>query len=154
MLNKTFALEDYSANHIMRFESADFAETCIWRLLKYPTWAVMNWSHSSPWTPTVHYMVNWRQFTLIWIYSQPTAWCILFLLRPVLRMIFGCTFSAMFLVAAVVGLRWPEWCVRSCCVRSVSNGSGPSFRGQVRVQTEPLPNWWSGLSIIPNHQLE
>jgi len=33
---------------------------------------------------------------------------------------------------------------------SVSNGSGPSLRVRVRVQTEPLPNWRSGSSINPN----
>jgi len=33
---------------------------------------------------------------------------------------------------------------------SVSNGSGPSLRVQVRVRTEPLPNWRSGLSTHPN----
>jgi len=33
---------------------------------------------------------------------------------------------------------------------SVSNGSGPSLRVWVRVQTEPLPNWRSGSSINPN----
>ena len=33
---------------------------------------------------------------------------------------------------------------------SVSNGSGPSLRVRVRVQTEPLPNWESGSSIYPN----
>jgi len=34
-------------------------------------------------------------------------------------------------------------------VGSVSNGSGPSLRVWVRVQTEPLPNWRSGSSINP-----
>jgi len=33
---------------------------------------------------------------------------------------------------------------------SVSNGSGPSLRVRVRVQTELLPNWRSGSSINPN----
>jgi len=33
---------------------------------------------------------------------------------------------------------------------SVSNGSGPSLRVRVRVQTEPLPNWRFGSSINPN----
>jgi len=33
---------------------------------------------------------------------------------------------------------------------SVSNGSGPSLRVRVRVQTEPFPNWRSGSSINPN----
>ena len=33
---------------------------------------------------------------------------------------------------------------------SVSNGSGPSLRVRVRVQTEPLQNWRSGSSINPN----
>jgi len=31
---------------------------------------------------------------------------------------------------------------------SLSNGSGPSLRDQVRVETKPSPNWLSGLSII------
>ena len=35
---------------------------------------------------------------------------------------------------------------------SDSNGSGPSLRVRVRVRTEPLPNWWSGLSTHPNCQ--
>jgi hypothetical protein len=35
-------------------------------------------------------------------------------------------------------------------IASVSNGSGPSLRVRVRVQTEPLPNWLSGSSINPN----
>jgi len=37
-----------------------------------------------------------------------------------------------------------------CHLHSVSNGSGPSLRVRVRVQTEPLPNWGSGSSINPN----
>jgi len=36
---------------------------------------------------------------------------------------------------------------------SVSNGSGPSLRVRVRVQTGPLPNWRSGSSINPNSPL-
>jgi len=36
---------------------------------------------------------------------------------------------------------------------SVSNGSGPSLCVRVQVQTELLPNWWSGSSMNPNCQL-
>jgi len=42
-----------------------------------------------------------------------------------------------------IGSRWAR----------VSNGSGLSLRVWVRVQTEPLPKWRSGLSIHPNCQL-
>jgi len=41
----------------------------------------------------------------------------------------------------------------SLSYHSVSNSSGPSLRVRVRVQTEPLPNRRSGLSINPNCQL-
>jgi len=40
--------------------------------------------------------------------------------------------------------------LRNTITCSVSNGSGPSLRVRVRVQTEPLPNWRSGSSINPN----
>jgi len=39
---------------------------------------------------------------------------------------------------------------RDCDMVSVSNGSGPSLRVRVRVQTEPLPNWRFGSLINPN----
>jgi len=50
-------------------------------------------------------------------------------------------------------LQW--WARRSLLafVGSVSNGSWPSLWVRVRVQTEPLPNWRSGLSIKLNCQL-
>ena len=35
-------------------------------------------------------------------------------------------------------------------IGSVINGSGPSLRVRVRVQTELLPNWRSGSSLNPN----
>jgi len=35
---------------------------------------------------------------------------------------------------------------------SISNGSGPSLQVLVRVQTEPLPNCRSGMSINPNRR--
>jgi len=38
-------------------------------------------------------------------------------------------------------------------VDSVSNSLGTSLHVQVWVQTEPLPNWRSGLSTTPNRQL-
>jgi len=37
-------------------------------------------------------------------------------------------------------------------VVSISNGSGPSLRVRVWVQTELSPKLWSGLSTHPNHQ--
>jgi len=36
---------------------------------------------------------------------------------------------------------------------SVSNGSGLSLLVRVQVQTEPLPNWQSRMSMNPNCQL-
>jgi len=38
-------------------------------------------------------------------------------------------------------------------ITSVSDGSGPSLWVRVHVQTEPLPNWRSVLSINPNGPL-
>jgi hypothetical protein len=53
--------------------------------------------------------------------------------------------------------RWKSGAIWALCWwrsrPSVSDGSGPSLQVQVRVQTEPLPNCRSGLSINPNRQL-
>jgi len=43
-----------------------------------------------------------------------------------------------------------HWWRMKLVLDSVSNGSGPSLQVRVGVQTEPLPNWCSGLSINPN----
>jgi len=78
-------------------------------------WMVINWLRSSQRKPAAHYMVNWQLFTLIWIYSHPTACCFLFLLLPVLRTIFKYTCWVIRLVAAVAASWWTNWCLRGCC---------------------------------------
>jgi len=39
------------------------------------------------------------------------------------------------------------------CTPSDSYGCRPLFSVRIQLQTKPLPNWRSGLSIHPNHQL-
>jgi len=81
----------------------------------FPLWGETKWSLSSLCTLAVYYIVSWPSFTLIWIYSHLIA-CCLFLLLPVLRMIFKCASCVSMLVAALVALRWTNWCLRSCCL--------------------------------------
>ena len=56
-------------------------------------------------------------------------------------------------VSFIMGWANPHLAILHLFKASVSNGSGPPFRVWVRVQTESLPNWRSGLSINPNCQL-
>jgi len=51
----------------------------------FPLRTAINRSHSSLHTLAVCYIVNWQQFTKIWYYLNPIAWCFLVLLLPVLR---------------------------------------------------------------------
>jgi len=55
-----------------------------------------------------------------------------------------------------IGQWWVHWNaaqIARFAKSSVTNGSGPSLRVRVRVQTEPLPNWRSSSSIDPNYPL-
>jgi len=76
----------------------------------------INQLRSSRWTLTVHYTVLWWPFTLIWIYSHPTAYCFLYVLLPVLHTIFKCASSVICLVAALAASQWTNWCLCCCCV--------------------------------------
>jgi hypothetical protein len=67
----------------------------------------------------------------------------------------GCTYHHMVKPreAAKCTLRGSGRIYRRRTVYSIRNSSEPSHRVRVRVQTEPFPNWWSGLSINLNCQL-
>jgi len=58
-----------------------------------------------------------------------------------------------FAMCAIASKCFPIELVPCCDGWSVSNGSGQSLRVRVRVQTERLSKWRSGLSINPNRQL-
>jgi len=63
----------------------------------FPAWAEMKCSRSSFRIRAVYYMISWTSFTLIWVHSHPLiACCFLFLLQPVLQMIFKCASWDMF----------------------------------------------------------
>jgi len=53
---------------------------------------------------------------MIWINSDQITCCIVFLLLPVLWMIFICASWVIFLVAALAASWWTNWCLHSCCV--------------------------------------
>jgi len=76
----------------------------------------MNWSRSSLRTSGECYMVNWRPFTSILIYSHPIACCFLFLLQQVLWTILKCASWVIYFVAALAASCWTRWCRHSCCV--------------------------------------
>jgi hypothetical protein len=78
--------------------------------------AVINWSRSILPTPAVHFIVCWLPSTSKGRYSHPIACCFLILLRPVSCTFFHCTSWAIFLVAAIAGLWWTNWCLDCCCV--------------------------------------
>jgi len=54
-----------------------------------PFRAARYWSRSSLCILAVHHPINWQQYTMIWTYSHPIAYCVLFVLCPVLGMIFN-----------------------------------------------------------------
>jgi len=81
-----------------------------------PLRVAINWSPSSLLTPAVHYIVSWPSSTLIWSYSYSIACCCLLLMSPVLRNFFKCASWVIFWVAAIVALRWTNWCLRWWCV--------------------------------------
>ena len=112
----------------------------------FPLWAARNWSCSSWRTPAAWYMVNWRPLTMVWIYSQPTACCFLFVLLPVLLMILKCASRVIFLVAALAASRWTNCCLCSCCVPiSDKFVKAPANR----LDSDPLgPGWGHGVSMI------
>jgi len=82
----------------------------------FPLRTTINWSRISRRTAAICYTVNWWLLTAVWRYSHPTGCCFLFVLLPVLRTIFKCSSSVMYLVAASAPSRWTNWCRRSCCV--------------------------------------
>jgi len=82
--------------------------------------AALNSLRSSLWTPAVGYSVNWLPFASIRIYSHPTVCYFLFLLLPVLRMIFKCASWVICLVATLAASQWTNLCLYSCCVPRIS----------------------------------
>jgi len=86
----------------------------------FPLRSAMNWSHSSLQTPAVHYPVSWRPITPIWIYSDPTACCVLFLLLPVSRTISKCASQVICLVAASAASRWTNRYLHCCCMPMIA----------------------------------
>ena len=79
----------------------------------FPLWAAINWLHSALHTHTVHYMLNWRLFSMVWIYSHPIACCYLIFLLLVLQMSITYTPWVVCLVAALAASRWTNWCLYS-----------------------------------------
>jgi len=76
----------------------------------------------------------------------------LFLLFP-LRLMVGMSINYQVLrIVEYIAINYNTW-FDGWVIISVSNGSGLSLRVKVRVQTEPLPNWWSGMWINPNRQI-
>jgi len=86
----------------------------------FPLRAAMNWLRRTLWTPAVRYTVYWPLSASIWIYSDPTACCFLFLLLPILRTIFKCASWVICLVAVLAASWWTNLCLRSFCVPIIS----------------------------------
>jgi len=103
--------------------------------------AAINWMHSSLHTPTARDMVYWCTFTMICIFSPPTAWWLLFFtVVPVIRTIFQCRSWVIWLVAALAASRWPNWCLHYRCVpMSDVYDIAPSNR----LDLDPLSVGWS-----------
>jgi len=146
MLITKFIHTNPRADNIMKFDFVYFAEKCGCRSWRFLLSAAINWPGSSLRTPAVHYTVNWRLFTSIWIYSHPTECCFSFLLLPALRMIFKCAFWVICLVAALVASRWTNWCLRFCCV-PMSDALDVAHAN--RLDLDPLsPGWGGCVSMI------
>jgi hypothetical protein len=82
----------------------------------FPLQASINWSCRSQRTAAVCYTVNRRSFPTVWLFSHLTIWCFLFVLLPVLQMIFKCASWAIFLGASLAASQWTNCCVHSWCV--------------------------------------
>jgi len=82
----------------------------------FPLWAVINWSLSFLRTRAVHYSVSWLWSTSLWIDSHAIAYCLLFLLLPVLCTIFKCTSRVIFFIATIAVSRWTNRCPHCCCI--------------------------------------
>ena len=101
--------------------------------------AAIHWSCSAPRTPTVHYMINWQPFTMIWIHSHPCVCGFLFLLLPDLRTMFECASWVICLVAILAQSLWTYWCLHSCCVPTIAVlDVAPANR----LDFDPLPPGW------------
>ena len=82
----------------------------------FPLTALMNWSRSPLCTPALHYTASWPPFTTVWFFSHPIACCFLFLLLPVIWMIFKCASWVIFSVAGLAALRCTSRCLCCRCV--------------------------------------
>jgi len=107
----------------------------------FPLWVVINWSRSSRRIPAAWYTVNWWLLTTVWIYSHTAACCFLFVLLPVLGMIFKCASWVILLVAALAASRWTNWWLHSCCV-PISDLFVKTPAN--RLDSDPLGTGWGG----------
>jgi len=82
----------------------------------FPLGATIHWSHSSLCIPTVHFIVNSRQTTSIWIYLHSITCCFLYLLPVVVQTIFKCESWDILVVAALAASWWTNWCLLCCWV--------------------------------------
>jgi len=109
-------------------------------------WAEMNSSWSTLLVSPIHYMVGWKSFTIFSIYSHSTGWCFLFVLLPVLWMIFNCRSLVIFLWAPLAAMRRTHSRLRSCCV--------PESDELAAMPTDPhgsvpfSPGWSISVAII------
>ena len=76
--------------------------------------AAINSLRSSLQTPAVRYALHWTRLAVIWTYIHPTTCCSLFLLLPILQMIFQCASWVICLGAALAVLWWTNLCLHSC----------------------------------------
>jgi len=111
-----------------------------------PLWAAIHLLSSSLRTPAVCYTVHCQLFTMIRIYSQPTAYCIIFFLLSVLLTIVKCVSLVILFVAAWAALWWTDWCLSSCCVQM---GDVFDKAPSNRLDLDPLsPDWGGCVSMI------
>jgi hypothetical protein len=100
--------------------------------------AVINWSCCSLSKQAVHYLVSWWPFTMVWIYSHPTACCFWFMLLSVLQTIYKFASWVLFWVAilAVVLATGPN--------SRVSSGSRSTRNRIVATCLTPPTTWTVG----------
>jgi len=116
MIIAKFVCYNTRTGNVMMFNSAECVDKCLCRPQRVPLRESWHSSRCSLRTPAVHYIVCWQPSTLVSIYSRHVACCLRLLLRTVSWTIIEWVSWDIFLVAALAGLWWANWCRQCYCV--------------------------------------